>query len=83
MLLPRFRYGAIAPWDSPTAGKHATGMFSDPPFESHHPQQQIEKTDTLRYRFFYGGGDGTRTHNARNHNPVLCQLNYTHHILLC
>ena len=25
-------------------------------------------------------GDGTRTHNARNHNPVLCQLNYTHHI---
>ena len=28
----------------------------------------------------YGVGDGTRTHNARNHNPVLCQLNYTHHI---
>ena len=27
-----------------------------------------------------GVGDGTRTHNARNHNPVLCQLNYTHHI---
>ena len=25
-----------------------------------------------------GVGDGTRTHNARNHNPVLCQLNYTH-----
>ena len=25
-------------------------------------------------------GDGTRTHNARNHNPVLCQLNYTHHM---
>ena len=25
-------------------------------------------------------GNGTRTHNARNHNPVLCQLNYTHHI---
>ena len=31
---------------------------------------------------FYGVGDGTRTHNARNHNPVLCQLNYTHHIHL-
>ena len=28
----------------------------------------------------YGVGDGTRTHNAWNHNPVLCQLNYTHHI---
>ena len=25
-----------------------------------------------------GVGDGTRTHNTRNHNPVLCQLNYTH-----
>ena len=22
-----------------------------------------------------GVDDGTRTHNARNHNPVLCQLN--------
>ena len=30
---------------------------------------------------FSGVGNGTRTHNARNHNPVLCQLNYTHHIL--
>ena len=29
-----------------------------------------------------GVGDGTRTHNARNHNPVLCQLNYTHQIQL-
>ena len=29
---------------------------------------------------FSGVGNGTRTHNARNHNPVLCQLNYTHHI---
>ena len=28
----------------------------------------------------YGVGNGTRTHNAWNHNPVLCQLNYTHHI---
>ena len=27
-----------------------------------------------------GAGDGTRTHNTWNHNPVLCQLNYTHHI---
>ena len=30
--------------------------------------------------FISGVGNGTRTHNARNHNPVLCQLNYTHHI---
>ena len=27
-----------------------------------------------------GVGDGTRTHNTWNHNPVLCQLNYTHHM---
>ncbi len=32
--------------------------------------------------FFSGVGDGTRTHNAWNHNPVLCQLNYTHHMKL-
>ncbi len=30
---------------------------------------------------FSGVGDGTRTHNTWNHNPVLCQLNYTHHIV--
>ena len=29
-----------------------------------------------------GVGDGTRTHNTWNHNPVLCQLNYTHQIQL-
>ena len=40
------------------------------------------KKDDLSVVFFYGVGDGTRTHNAWNHNPVLCQLNYTHHIQL-
>ena len=38
------------------------------------------KKDDRQVVFFYGVGDGTRTHNAWNHNPVLCQLNYTHHI---
>jgi len=28
-------------WESPTAGKHATGMFSNPPFDSHHPPNTI------------------------------------------
>ena len=28
----------------------------------------------------YGVGDGTRTHDTRNHNPMLYQLNYAHHI---
>ena len=27
----------------------------------------------------YGVGDGTRTHDNRNHNPGLYQLSYTHH----
>ena len=30
----------------------------------------------------YGVGNGARTHDTRNHNPVLCQLSYTHHIQL-
>ena len=29
-----------------------------------------------------GVSDGTRTHNNRNHNPVLCQLNYAHHTVM-
>ena len=29
---------------------------------------------------FYGVDDGTRTRDTRNHNPMLYQLNYTHHI---
>ena len=40
-----------------------------------------QKKATFQVTFFISGvGNGTRTHNARNHNPVLCQLNYTHHI---
>ena len=27
----------------------------------------------------YGVDDGTRTHDTRNHNPMLYQLNYIHH----
>ena len=30
----------------------------------------------------YGVGNGARTHDTRNHNPVLCQLSYTHHMKL-
>ncbi len=29
---------------------------------------------------FCGVGKGARTLDTRNHNPVLCQLSYTHHI---
>ena len=31
-------------------------------------------------RLVSGVGDGTRTHDTRNHNPMLYQLNYAHHI---
>ena len=34
-----------------------------------------------RHPIIYGVDDGTRTHNSRNHNPVLCQLNYVHHMV--
>ncbi len=33
--------------DAPTAGKPATGMFSDPPFEPHYPQIPIEKKKAI------------------------------------
>ena len=39
-----------------------------------------KRHNCIIYGICYGVGDGTRTHNAWNHNPVLCQLNYTHHI---
>ena len=48
-----------------------------------HPPVRVdlaEKDGYFRNRLFHGVGNGTRTHNAWNHNPVLCQLNYTHHI---
>ena len=30
--------------------------------------------------FLSGVDNGARTHDTRNHNPVLCQLSYTHHV---
>lgn len=31
----------------------------------------------------YGVDDGSRTHDTGNHNPVLYQLSYAHHIACC
>ena len=44
----------------------------------------VEKAgaDAPALRHEYGVGNGARTHDTRNHNPVLCQLSYTHHIQL-
>ncbi len=55
----------VAPRDSPTAGKHATGMFSDPPFESH---DRHKKRTPFWVFFFYGVDNGTRTHDLQSHN---------------
>ena len=38
-----------------------------------------ERTRSGPSALTYGVGDGTRTRNTWNHNPVLYQLNYTHH----
>ena len=37
---------------------------------------------SLPIPFLSGVDNGARTHDTRNHNPVLCQLSYTHHIQL-
>ena len=36
--------------------------------------------DAPALRHEYGVDNGARTHDTRNHNPVLCQLSYIHHI---
>ena len=51
-------------------------------FESHHRLNKEKSHPDWDDFFFSGVGNGTRTHNAWNHNPVLCQLNYTHHIFI-
>ena len=39
-----------------------------------------KKANSKEFAFFVNGvGDGTRTHDTRNHNPMLYQLNYTYH----
>ena len=35
--------------------------------------------ESLMLSKFHGVSDGTRTHAHWGHNPVLCQLSYTHH----
>ena len=38
------------------------------------------KKSPLRTLFFWGVDSGARTHDTRNHNPMLCQLSYDHHV---
>ncbi len=82
---------SLTGWDEfpgtlPRAKKVSTGHFFTSPLArppSSSPITHPIKNDRHKPVIFYGVGDGTRTHNAWNHNPVLCQLNYTHHILFC
>ena len=39
------------------------------------------KKDAFSSVFFWVDS-GARTHDTRNHNPMLCQLSYSHHIWL-
>ena len=41
------------------------------------------KKETFAGLFFNGVDDGARTHDTRNHNPMLYQLNYIHHVWDC
>ena len=33
-----------------------------------------------KWLFAFWVTSGARTHDTRNHNPMLCQLSYSHHI---
>lgn len=35
---------------------------------------------TQRYPALFWVDSGARTHDTRNHNPMLCQLSYNHHM---
>ena len=35
---------------------------------------------TQRYPALFWVDSGARTHDTRNHNPMLCQLSYNHHV---
>ena len=40
----------------------------------------IHKKRVRKTLFFFGVTSGARTHDTRNHNPMLCQLSYSHHV---
>lgn len=44
------------------------------------PNEKSELKGGLNSLLHNGVGDGARTHDTQNHNLVLYQLNYTHHI---
>ena len=59
---------------SPVPYRLATPQY--PKIKSEGPERTLRPSRLETY----GVGDGTRTRDTRNHNPMLYQLNYTHHI---
>ena len=45
--------------------------------------QRYEKKRPRKTPGAFGVDDGARTHDTRNHNPMLYQLNYIHHVRDC
>ena len=83
MTIPGLRPGGLSPGLKNMPPAYFLPRFARPPSSSPITHQIPYKKESSKcYSLFYGVGNGTRTHNARNHNPVLCQLNYTHHIKL-
>jgi hypothetical protein len=41
--------------------------------------KRVKKMLKRNAKEYFGVSDGTRTHDHWGHNPVLCQLSYTHH----
>ena len=39
-----------------------------------------QKKTLFKASFFFWVDSGARTHDTRNHNPMLCQLSYNHHV---
>ena len=54
-------------------------LFSGPPLLMGSRQATSHKKKTTISRLFWVTS-GARTHDTRNHNPMLCQLSYSHHM---
>ncbi len=81
-LLYQLSYWVIYGWDGWT---RTSECGSQSPVPYHLATPQYERCGTGRSgrsgpQPLYGVGNGARTHDTRNHNPVLCQLSYTHHM---
>ena len=54
-------------------------MLKKPQTPNDNTNPLYNKKDAFSSVFFWVDS-GARTHDTRNHNPMLCQLSYNHHI---